>query len=273
MKTFLNDIITEDEETPFPNLQMDAFYNYLFYLEQTSKKEKLCSNFNDKFEIIKAPFLINISQKIYYIENKYKIKITNFLNSQKCNIIICPIILGFQFEKSTKYHINLIIIDKNEKTIQHFEPHGNSFIINKNTIHNNISGYIKNILDREFKIKTLTPILKTLINMNVSGSDYDNYYDFIEHNIPCGLQSKVSHLRQPNEGFCVGWVLLIIHCYLYNKGSINFITTFLLDKFNSKELNSIILKYVNMVYNHMHNNNNIIKIIDSNDIQYKHATL
>jgi len=272
-KDFWNDIIIENEETDKGHLSLDFFYNYLFYLEKNSKKGKVCSNFNlskgVSFEILQDSFIINIRQKkpIYCIDEKYKKKIIDFLNTDKCNIIICPILINFTFNSKSTFHINVVIINKRNKTIQHFEPHGNSFIIDQENIHTNIPNLIKKLLKSIFDINLLTEPLKTIKEFNIN-SDYNDYYEFIEHDIPCGLQLKVSEFRNIGEGYCVGWVLLIIHCYLYNKGNVNYIVDYLLKNNNPKQLNNIIKKYVNMVYKHQKNTN--LEIKKNNCQEYKY---
>lgn len=168
---------------------------------------------------------INFNDLKYSYTIDFFNNINNCLNTQQYNRIFIP--LNLRFENKTG-HSNLIIIDKNEKTIYFFEPHGKVY-----------GGEISEFIDIKYHIIS---IVKNIFNLN----------EYNVHNVfdACGPQEMQSYANTfiKSGGFCLSWSLLIIHLLLLNnKVSVNDIITFIMSH-TSDKLNCYIQKYSTYVH-------------------------
>jgi ankyrin repeat protein len=162
------------------------------------------------------------------IENSINI----FIKSDK-NIFAIPI--GIDLENGS--HANIIIIDKEFKTIERFEPNGGEEPINFN--------YNKNLLD--FKIK---------IYLEKFFPDYE-YLEPQEFLPNIGFQSlemienkKMKKIGDPG-GFCVGWCLWYLEQRIKFNVHPKFLALKLIIKIKSKNISfkNLIRSYVNELLN------------------------
>lgn len=167
---------------------------------------------------------VNLPDYKYEIPNQFYNNINQCINNDMIRFLIIPIFLKFT---SKSGHANVIIIDKKNKTIEFYEPHGVVF-----------SGS-ETVFDLEKHIKSIIFAILPL------SSEY--MYINTHENCIIGLQS-LQNVINPSSGHCLAWTLLIIHTRVLNiYMTTENIIDFFLTKFSLQELNTYIKRYINFV--------------------------
>lgn len=181
--------------------------------------------FNTSICIIDYFLIINFNNlTVNYTRNFYN-NIKKCLNSTTYNRVFIPLNLRFE---NVAGHSNLIIIDKNEKKLYFFEPHGKMYDGEASNFINITSHIIK--------------IVQHVFNLH----EY-NMYNVLNN---CGPQTIQSYCTKfiKKEGFCLSWSLLIINLLLLNNTTpIKDVIGFLMSH-SSDKLNCYIQKYSSYVH-------------------------
>lgn len=127
-------------------------YNACFYKKDLLSINKIGFNLRKLEEII----YYNIDTKILKFSNELGKKIKELYNTENCRFIILNLYLNWKSYSGS--HAGLILIDKYNKTIERFEPHGSVHVTDdsKYSLDLKILQMLKylNILDDEFKYYT-----------------------------------------------------------------------------------------------------------------------
>jgi len=211
-----------------PKEYLGIFFDYI-----TTKiaSKNLCYP-NKLYKGVKTPGLLSINLNPLVIEDpyeNYKQYIFKCFNNDKINIILIPIIVYDKILNTS--HFNAVIINKNTKRIEYFEPYGTYTIYNKN---------FKKIVHHYFT---------KLINNN----QHKYEFKFTEHHCPRGLPRGLQSLQEREErmpkgtGLCTAWNILIMHIIILNpKYKTSEIVNILIEKYPSN-LTKYIREYISFL--------------------------
>ena len=222
-----------DENKNITYMEPNAFTSFI---DKMSIEMNKCF-FNKSLFSYDYFFTIDFNNLIYNFSNVFFNNINNCLNA-KYNRIFIPINIRLNDNKG---HSNLIIIDKNEKLIYYYEPHGKKF-------NHNLTKYIDIKL---YCIKIIKDIFK-LHEYNTS-----DVFDKCKYG-PQAIQSlSINFINK--SGYCLSWSLLMMHLILLNSNiSINKIVSWV-NLISPHQLNCYIQKYttyIDSISNPVKDNNN-----------------
>ena len=235
-----------DTTDTFDILKSNFFYKFLNYLEKNSTTKTCYKNLN----VENSNIILDFVNKKYFIAKNYENRLFDCINDSSINFIILPFSI---LRNSDSFgHFNIIIINKTDKKIEYFEPHGSSLS--------------PQLVQNKFIIKHILGIIHKLTRNKII------HYKFSDAHILCpfGLQYKQESIFYIDEsldlikygpktekglmtgkyGLCVAWCLLCIHLRLLNPTvSIKHIIKNIFNKYNSYELNTYINKYIHLIIN------------------------
>jgi len=199
----------------------------------------------DKY-IIKNTIAYNITR------DELVIPIDLLKNVKKCNKRFMYINLMIRWEQRLVTHINMIIIDFVEKTIERYEPHGRKMRVKKN------KDILKD-LDSKFSAKILSYV----------GLNKYKYISPVDFSPLIGIQLKVDAY----DGMCLTYSLMYLQLRIMNPDvDQKDIVKYLLKK-PKAEMYDILLKYAKYVEEQLKDNSNEIIVNTEklyNTIFYKH---
>lgn len=232
-------ILDPEDNIILPNLKFMGESNSLYL------SEDLFTMYFDN--IIKSSFNIN-NNNICYFESIFKTdyfitidfvnfmyKIPNILltslkkckNNPNIRFYILPLRLNFNYKNA---HSNIIIIDNYLMTIEHFEPHGESFLgLN---LPYNIQNHIQTLINKLYPFRS-------------------RFYTFknVQSSCPRGLQSK-QNLANPSSGHCLAWSLLFIQTRINNLIlTSDYIINYFNTRFTNEELDSYMKRFIGFLEN------------------------
>lgn len=218
-------------ESESSNLSIDNFTKFIDkILFDTSYINNIDPEFKDQICIFTSNIytdyyiLVNLPDYKYEITNQFYNNINQCINNEIIRFLIIPVFLKFT---SNSGHANVIIIDKKNKTIEFYEPHGIVFSGSETAF--DLEKHVKSII---FAILPLS-------------SEYE--YINTHENCIIGLQS-LQNVINPISGHCLAWTLLIIHTRVLNiYMTTENIIDFFLTKFSLQELNTYIKRYINFI--------------------------
>jgi hypothetical protein len=232
--------VTENESDS-DVLKLDLFTKYLNYIENKQRVKSCYANSHLLYEHLN----INFKELKYSIPYDYSKKLKECLVSKKIQYIIIPISLIY-----TDYaHYNIVIINKEKETFEYFEPAG--FIETHHLPYFEVQSHIYGIINHLFD-NTIKKYRFINAHINCPRGLQTRQHDIINEsfNGQYGPLYKNNKMYSNNYGLCVAWCLLIIHIRILNpESNINEIVDNLVNKYNSKELNSYIRQYVYMIEN------------------------
>ena len=147
-------------------------------------------------------------------------------NIKKCNKRLIYLNLMIQWEQNVASHVNMIIIDFHNKTIERYEPHGTHMSFDK-------SKKISKNIDNKFNIKILSHI----------GLDNYEYISPIDFSPVIGIQRKVDAY----DGMCLTYSLMYLQLRIMNPDvEQKNIVKYMLSKAKS-DMYEILLKYTKYI--------------------------
>lgn len=248
-----------ENESDSDVLKLDLFTKYLNYIESKQHVKSCYANSHLLYEHLE----INFKELKYRIPYDYSKKLKECiggnapprLNEKSANnknhvvrnpvYIIIPISLIY-----TDYaHYNFVIINKEKQTFEYFEPAG--FIETHHLPYFEVQSHIYGIINHLFD-NTIKNYRFVNAHINCPRGLQTRQMDIINEsfNGQYGPLYKNNKMYSNNYGLCVAWCLLVIHIRILNpESNINEIVDSLVNKYNSKELNSYIRQYVYMIEN------------------------
>jgi hypothetical protein len=215
-------------------LSQELFIKTLNYIE-TQHKVKSCYSGT---RVVGLHLLIDFEHLQYKIPKTYIEKMQVCLKDDNVELLIIPILLVYEDSPAQQYsHYNVVIINKNNRKIEYFEPGGEQ------------SEFIRT---HHFMVNIKYHVEKALYSI-FGSSLYKRKYKFIDiqQGCPIGLQKKqIEQDPIKTGGLCVAWCLLCIHLRILNpKEELTTITTSLLE---NKNIDKIIRKYIQKMHNTLH---------------------
>ena len=133
----------------------------------------------------------------------------NCIINPSIKIIIIPVQIYFS---DLTGHSNVLIYRKKLNQIEHFEPHGQNYLINENDVYNKIikkwmSVFIFRINTKLFKIKE--PAIKF-----IESSEVCPYIDGLQNLEDLSTLNKIAGVEP--EGYCVAWSMFFTELCLKN---------------------------------------------------------
>ncbi len=270
LETFENQVVIYPDLDNFKEsdnlyLEEDNFIKYLqLYINYIPPSFEIC--FYNNLILTKDESFITFD----FVNMNIKIptKITEYINI--CNnksLIVIPIKLlliktqEFLYDSTTiidntniieisshiySAHSNLLMIDNTKKTIEFFEPHG------------------QQILHLSSKILYINKLIEQTVKNHF---EFTKNYIFSNSASSClfGIQ-ELQNIINPSAGHCLAWslyfiVLRILNTQLYTflETQSEFIYRFLITKFSTSNLNSIIKKFITSILSNVDINTNLIK--------------
>lgn len=235
--------VTENESDS-DVLKLDLFTKYLNYIESKQRVKSCYSNSHLLYEHLE----INFKELKYRIPYDYSKKLKECMGGNASQRLIKYIIIPISLIYTDYAHYNIVIINKEKQTFEYFEPAG--FIETHNLPYFEVQSHIYGIINHLLKGITHYRFVNAHINcprglqtrqMDIINKSFNGQY---------GPLYKNNKMYSNNYGLCVAWCLLVIHIQILNPdSSINEIVDNLVNKYNSKELNSYIRRYVYMIEN------------------------
>ena len=232
--------IIASSESESDILKLNLFTKYLNYIEKKQSSESCYANSH----LINEHIEINFKKLKYHIPYDYSHKINKCFTEKKIRYIIIPIALIYE----NYAHYNIVIINKEKKTFEYFEPMG--FIQIHQLPYFEVENHIYGIINFLFSGKIdLYKFVNANINCPVGLQKMQNdAYDesFIGKYGPLYKNGKMYSYY----GLCVAWCLLLIHLRILNPDEeINNIVEYLMTKYNREELHSYIKRYMYLIEN------------------------
>lgn len=205
-----------------PTDYLGVFLNYI--TSKTNASNRICYP-NILYKGVKKPqpLLLNVTilQTKEPYEN-YKKDISDCFNNDKTKIILIPVKIYDQELDIT--HFNVVIINKNTKRIEYFEPYGTIKMKDIENFKRFIYYYFKNLIndDNEYELK------------------------FIANSCPRGLQKlQEGEEEMPKgTGLCTAWVILIMHIIILNPTyKTSYIVRYLISNYGNN-LSGYIRRYI-----------------------------
>jgi len=207
-------------------LKEDVFSKYLDKIILDTLKTD-----NDTVCAFQSLFITDYFITIDFIDFIYKIpnillsSLEQCKNNTNIRFYIIPLRLNFNYKDA---HSNVIIIDKQYKTIEYFEPHGLMFT--GLDVPYDIQRHIKILMIRLFPIRSELYTFKNV----------QNY-------CPMGLQG-LQTITNPASGHCLAWSLLFINVRINNLySSTDYIIEYFTKNFNSIDLDKYMRRYIGML--------------------------
>lgn len=172
-------------------LNLHKFAQFFDKVLNETNKDNLCtlySHFISDYYVT-----IDFSTFKYIVPNHIVSKLNGCKQLKHIQYYIIPIMLKFNENDS---HANVLIVDNNTKTIELYEPHGETFMSHTNLIFN-IVHHIKKVV-------------QVLLHRRVHF-----HFKNVHQKCPLGLQAKQDSTVR-GGGFCVAWILFFIHVRLLN---------------------------------------------------------
>ena len=183
-----------------------AYETYIHFIGKMKEIKKLTyvyvpEDFSDM--VLELDMKHELLKPLYTSESTFKKHLQDAFKNTKITLI--PIVLNLSLGKDDN-HANCIVINKQTKVIELFEPHGHRDSVS--TLGGDEGGYVK-------KIRTLKHYWKVMIG-NVGAQDPDAYkvsnvVDYVDK-----TAFQVLNDPEDSSGYCVTWSLLYTHYRLLN---------------------------------------------------------
>lgn len=228
-------VVDLQENVILPNLKGVSPSSSLYLREDIFSKylDKIIfdafTHYGNQMCLFKSVFYTDYFITIDFVDFIYKIPNILLSTINKCKLnesvrfYVIPLRLNLTYKDA---HSNVVIVDNLYKTIEFFEPHGNTFMMAAPKPYN-IENHVKILLSRLFPIR----------------SQYYTYKN-VQRHCPMGLQSQ-QNIINPQSGHCLAWSLLFIHVRINNLFlSTDYIINYFNKHFNPIDLDTYMKRYI-----------------------------